>query len=230
MDKIWAVIVAAGKGKRMGAGINKQFIDLKGKPILYYTLKAFSDNQYINNIALVCASDEINYCQKEVVEKYNFIKVKCIAPGGLERQHSVFNGLKMLKDCEIALIHDGARPFVSDNIINQGIDFARKHGACACGVVPKDTIKLKDKAGFGEGTLDRQQLFAVQTPQSFKYELIMDSYEKLKEININFTDDTSVAENFGHRVYLYEGSYNNIKITTPEDLALAHNILERGKF
>ncbi|MGE5627758.1 MAG: 2-C-methyl-D-erythritol 4-phosphate cytidylyltransferase [Solirubrobacterales bacterium] len=230
MDKIWAVIVAAGKGKRMGAGINKQFIDLKGKPVLYYTLKAFSDNEYIDSIVLVCASDEISYCKKEIIEKYNFSKVKCVAEGGLERQHSVFNGLKMLTNCEIVIIHDGARPFVSKSIINQGIDFARKYGACACGVTPKDTIKLKDKDGFGKETLDRQQIFAVQTPQCFKYELIMGCYENLIENESNFTDDTSVAESFGHRVYLYEGSYNNIKITTPEDLALAHNILERGKF
>jgi len=226
MGKVWAVIVAAGRGKRMGAGKNKQFIDVKGKPILYYTLKAFSNNEEVDKIIVVCAQGEIEYCQGEIVSKYNFDKVHCITPGGEERRESVYNGLKVIDDCEIVIIHDGARPFVSDKIIRDGINYARIYGACACGVTPKDTVKIKDESGFSVSTPKRESLFLVQTPQSFKFDLIFNCYNKLKNIDDNFTDDTSIIEHFGHKVFLYQGSYSNIKITTPEDLAFAENIIE----
>jgi len=226
MGKVWALIVAAGKGKRMGAGINKQFINIKGKPILYYTLKAFSDNVNVDKIIVVCAKDEIDYCIDELINKYNFCKVACIVQGGAERQESVFNGLKAIDDCEIVLIHDGARPFVTDKIIQDGIDYAKIYGACACGVTPKDTIKIKDEVGFSVSTPKRENLFSVQTPQTFKHDLILNCYNNLINKYVGFTDDTSVVEYFGHKVLLYQGSYNNIKITTPEDLFLAEKILE----
>lgn len=225
MGKTVAVIVAAGSGKRMAAGINKQFIKLKGKPLLYYTLKAFSDISIVDEIVLVCAKDEIKYCQEEVVGKYNINKVTHYVEGGQERQQSVYNGLRAIKNCDLVIIHDGARPFVSNSIISNGVKFAQIYGACTCGVSPKDTIKVKGDMGFSERTLNRQSLFSVQTPQCFKYKLILECYEKLSDKTISFTDDTSVAEYFGNKVFLYDGSYNNIKITTPEDLALAESIL-----
>ncbi|MBP1744672.1 MAG: 2-C-methyl-D-erythritol 4-phosphate cytidylyltransferase [Firmicutes bacterium] len=227
MDKACAVIVAAGKGKRMGTGKNKQFIDIKGKPVLCRTLEAFSRCPAVDEIVLVCAGDEIGYCRDEIVGKYGFEKVKSIVSGGTERQDSVYSGLSAVKGRGIVLIHDGARPFVTNKIINDGIRFAEEYGASACGVTPKDTIKVKGESGFSECTLDRSRLFSVQTPQCFKIDLILGCYEKLMDEEIIFTDDTSVAEHFGHKVYLYEGSYENIKITTPEDLAVAESILSK---
>ena len=229
MDKACAVIVAAGKGKRMGAGKNKQFIDINGRPVLYYTLKAFEQSMAVGEIVLVCARDEIGYCREEIVEKYGFEKVKFIISGGAERQDSVFSGLRAVKGCGVVLIHDGARPFVTSRIIEEGIRYAREFGASACGVMPKDTIKVRDESGFSECTLDRSRLFSVQTPQCFRLDMILGCYEKIQTEGILFTDDTSVAEYFGHKVFLYEGSYDNIKITTPEDLALGESILSKVK-
>ncbi len=226
MRKICAVIVAAGKGSRMGADINKQFLNIKNKPILYYTLKTFESCSLIDEIILVTAKSEIDYCKREVIEKYNINKISAIVEGGSERQHSVYNGLKAIRDCEIVLIHDGARPFVDSRIIAEGIDYAKKFGACTCGVQPKDTIKLKSMNGFSQSTLNREELFAVQTPQCFEYSLVLASHERVLEDRVKVTDDTSIVEYCGHQVYLYEGSYNNIKITTPEDLIIGERILD----
>lgn len=228
MGKNYAIILAAGKGKRMGSGINKQFLNIKGKPILYYSLKTFSDNPFIDEIILVCSSSEIDYCRQQVVEKYGIKKVLRIISGGKERQDSVLNGLRSITDCNIVLIHDGARPFVNSNIIENGIRYAETYGACTCGMNPKDTIKIKGNDGFSLDTLDRSKLFCVQTPQCFKYDLIIKCHEKLMQDNISVTDDTSVVELYGNKVYLYEGSYNNIKITTQEDLVVAERILEKN--
>jgi 2-C-methyl-D-erythritol 4-phosphate cytidylyltransferase len=149
-----------------------------------------------------------------------------IVEGGLERQHSVYNGLKALKDCEIVVIHDGARPFLDNRIIEEGIEYARKFGACTCGVQPKDTIKLKNSNGFSQSTLNRDELFAVQTPQCFNYNLILKCHERILEDKVKVTDDTSIVEYCGYQVYLYKGSYNNIKITTPEDLSFGERVLD----
>jgi len=203
MNKNVAVILAAGKGKRMGANKNKQFLEIKEKPILYYTLKAFSNCNLIDEIILVAAKDEIEYCRKEIIERYRFDKVTSIVSGGKERQHSVLN-----------------------NIINTGIMYAEKYGAVACGVKPKDTIKVKNECGFSINTPDRESLFAVQTPQSFKYDIILSCHKKVNKENISVTDDTMVVEQYGYKVYLYEGNYNNIKITTTEDLIIGEKILE----
>lgn len=228
MSKNYAIILAAGKGKRMGAGINKQFLNIKSKPILYYSLKTFSDNPFIDEIILVCSSSEIDYCREQVVEKYGIKKVLKIISGGKERQDSVLNALRSIIDCNIVLIHDGARPFVNFSIIENGIKYAEAYGACTCGINSKDTIKIKGNDGFSLDTLDRSKLFCVQTPQCFKYDLIMKCHEKLIQDNIFVTDDTSVVELYGNKVYLYEGSYNNIKITTQEDLVVAERILEKN--
>jgi 2-C-methyl-D-erythritol 4-phosphate cytidylyltransferase len=229
MDKVCAVIVAAGKGRRMGAGKNKQFIDIMGRPVLYYTLDAFQRCCSVDEIILVCAAEELDYVREEIVKKYGFGKVKALVEGGAERQYSVFNGLKAAVGCGIVLIHDGARPFVSEEIIAEGVRHAGQYGAAACGVVPKDTVKVRDESGFSETTLDRNRLFLVQTPQCFRLDLIRGCYEKAISGEIIFTDDTSVAEHFGHSVFLYEGSYENIKLTTNEDLAFAEAILSKLK-
>ena len=223
------IVLAAGRGKRMGANKNKQFLELNCKPILYHTLMAFNNCNLIDEILLVASEKEVDYCRREIVDKYKIEKVKKIVCGGKERQHSVLNGLKELTDCDTVLIHDGARPFVDEKIIEDGIKYSKVYGACACGVLPKDTIKIKDNSGFSLKTPNRNDLFAVQTPQSFKYDLILKCHENILKENISVTDDTMVVEHYGNKVFLYEGSYNNIKITTPEDLLLAEKIIENTR-
>ncbi|WP_443662478.1 2-C-methyl-D-erythritol 4-phosphate cytidylyltransferase [Clostridium sp.] len=228
MSRNCAIILAAGKGKRMGGAINKQYLNIHGYPILYYTLRAFSKSDCIDEIIVVAAEAEVNYCNEEIINKYKFSKVKSVVSGGMERQNSVLNGLKAVSDCEIVLIHDGARPFVSEDIIRNAIIYANLYGATACGVQPKDTIKIKDSSGFSTKTLKREMLFCVQTPQTFRYNLILDCHKKISLEGIKVTDDTMVVEQYGNKVYLYEGSYDNIKVTTPEDLDIAMQILQRN--
>ena len=203
---ISAIILAGGKGKRMGAPVSKQFIEIKGKPIIYYTIKKFSENKKIDNIVVVLSKDEVGYFKENILEKYN-LKVDNIVIGGTERQDSVYNGLKSLEDTntDIVLIHDG--------------------GACAPGVMPKDTIKIKNESNFSVSTPDRGSLVAIQTPQVFKFNEILECHEKIKINNIVVTDDTMVAEKFGYSVYLYDGEYTNIKVTTPEDLILGEKLI-----
>lgn len=221
---ISAIILAGGKGKRMGAKVSKQYIELKGKPILYYTIKRFASYKNIDKIILVLPKDEIEYCKKEVLDKYS-LKIDLIAEGGKERQDSVYNALEKLIDDEIVLIHDGARPFVSERIIEQGIKYARLYGAAAPGVMPKDTIKIKDENGFSLSTPDRNALVAIQTPQVFKLNIIKECHRRIKEEKRIVTDDTMVVEAYDNKVYLYEGDYTNIKVTTPEDLILAERLI-----
>jgi len=227
MSRNCALILAAGKGRRMGESINKQYININDYPILYYTIKAFSQSNCIDEIIVVAAEGEVDYCREEIVEKYNFLKVKDVITGGKERQHSVLNGLKSISDCEIVLIHDGARPFVSESIISNAIFYANLYGATACGVRPKDTIKIKDSSGFSIQTPKREMLFCVQTPQTFKYDLILECHKRINNEGIKVTDDTMVVEQYGNKVYLYEGSYDNIKVTTLEDLEVGRQILEK---
>lgn len=210
----------------MGAPVSKQFIEIKGKPIIYYTIKKFSENKKIDNIVVVLSKDEVGYFKENILEKYN-LKVDNIVIGGTERQDSVYNGLKSLEDTntDIVLIHDGARPFISDRIIDDGIKFAQVYGACAPGVMPKDTIKIKNESNFSVSTPDRGSLVAIQTPQVFKFNEILECHEKIKINNIVVTDDTMVAEKFGYSVYLYDGEYTNIKVTTPEDLILGEKLI-----
>ena len=218
------IILAGGKGKRMGSTVSKQFIEIKGKPILYYTLKKFIDNKNIDEIILVLPKDEIEYCKKEVLNKYS-IKVDKIVEGGTERQDSVYNALKSIENTDIVLIHDGARPIISNRLINDGIKYAKVYGAAAPGVMPKDTIKVKNDENFSISTPDRSTLMAIQTPQVFKYENILKCHEMVKLNKDLVTDDTMVAEKYGYKVYLYDGEYTNIKITTPDDIILAERLV-----
>ena len=223
---ISAIILAGGKGKRMNSKVSKQFIEIKGKPIIYYTIKKFNENKNIDNIVVVLPKDEVDYFKENVLKKYT-LKVDKIVIGGAERQDSVYNGLKSLEQdsVDIVLIHDGARPFISDRIIEEGINYAAVYGASAPGVMPKDTIKIKNEEGFSINTPKRETLMAIQTPQVFKFNEILKCHEKIKEDKILVTDDTMVVEQYGYNVYLYEGEYTNIKITTPEDLILGEKLI-----
>lgn len=215
-----AIVLAGGRGKRMGYIQSKQYIDLNGAPILYYTLKQFIENDLIDKIILVVPEDEKDYCKREVLNKYG-LKIDDLVSGGNERQESVYNALEKLEKSDIVLIHDGARPFVSQKIINDAVEYAKRYKAAAPGVMPKDTIKIKDGNNFSVDTLVRSELVAIQTPQAFDFNLIYECHKEIKKRCISVTDDTSVVELLGHKVYIYEGDYKNIKITTPEDLILA---------
>ncbi|MCM1989621.1 2-C-methyl-D-erythritol 4-phosphate cytidylyltransferase [Oceanirhabdus seepicola] len=223
---VGVIVLAAGKGSRMKAGINKQFLEIDEKPILYYSLDVFEKNNKIDFIVVVCSPDEEETIKSCIIDKYGFKKVKKLVVGGNERKDSVLNGLKVMDDVDMVLIHDGARPFINNRIIDEGIEYTLKFNCCACGVMPVDTIKVVDGERFSKHTPRRSDLIAVQTPQCFKYDLIRECHEKVNREGIEVTDDTSVVEYFGHKVYLYEGSYNNIKITTPKDMIMAKQIYE----
>ncbi|MBI5682985.1 MAG: 2-C-methyl-D-erythritol 4-phosphate cytidylyltransferase [Deltaproteobacteria bacterium] len=227
MRKVIAIIVAAGKGKRMGADTGKQWISLQGKPIIAHTLQRFEECSAVDSIIVVTQSDEIEYCRNEVIERFGFTKVIGIIKGGKERQDSVRNGLDAVDDSyTIVIIHDGVRPFVSPSIINRSIESAEKTGASVVSVPVKDTIK-EVSDGYVVKTLKRGRLWAVQTPQTFKTEIIKHAHKKALEDGIYATDDSSLVERLGFRVEVVEGSYENIKITTPEDLIIGEAIANR---
>lgn len=220
------VIVAAGKGKRMGADINKQYLKLNGKEVLAHTIEKFQACNEIDEIIIVTGTEEIEYCTEHIWKKYGFSKIKKIVPGGAERQDSVYNGLLGLSvQTEIVLIHDGARPLVREEQIKASIKCAREEGGCVIGVPVKDTVKICRKDHFVQATPPRDTLWIVQTPQTFKYDLIMDAYKEAYKKKLVATDDSMMVEALGYPVKMVEGYYDNIKITTPEDLVIAKNMM-----
>lgn len=220
------VIVAAGTGSRMKKDINKQFIKLNDKEIIAHTIDKFYNNKNIDDIVVVIREDEEEYFNENIKDKYGFTNLK-IAYGGKERQDSVFNGIKSLnKECEIVLIHDGARPFVTNDIIKRSIKEASEHNAIVVGVKVKDTIKVVSDNGNIMDTPDRSYLWCVQTPQVFKYDIITKAYEDAYDKDYYGTDDAMLVERIGYNVKMIEGSYNNIKITTQEDLEFGEQILK----
>ena len=217
-----AVVLAAGKGKRMHSAVQKQFLMLRGKPVIFYSLEQFEQCPFINEIVLVTGEEEIDYCRKEIVEKFNFQKVKKIVAGGAERFLSVYNGLKACT-CDFVYIHDGARPFVDQAILERTREDVNRYGACVAGMPVKDTIKISDGDGYADMTPPRSRVWMVQTPQVFAYSCIKDAYDKLIAAGrMDVTDDAMVLECMtGQKTRLTLGSYENIKITTPEDLEIA---------
>ena len=220
------VIVSAGKGSRMKADINKQFLKLGNKEVIAHTIDKFYNNENIGEIIVVVREDEAEFFQKNIIDKYGYENIK-IAFGGKERQDSVYNGLKMVNEnCHIVLIHDGARPFLTNKIIEDSIEYANKYSCCVVGVPVKDTIKILDENNNVSNTPNRSTLWAIQTPQAFEYSLIMKAHEKANKEGFNGTDDSMLMEYYGYNVKVIEGSYNNIKITTPEDLKIGEEILK----
>lgn len=226
--KVSAIIPAAGQGKRMGREKNKQFLLLGQKPVLAHTLTVFQESPLIEEIVVVAAPGEVDYCRLEVVEKYNFSKVTKIITGGKERQNSVYNGLLALShQPHLVVIHDGARPFLSREILEQSIEVSLKTGGAVVAVPVKDTIKVVNQEKMVESTPDRSILWAVQTPQTFNYSLLLQAYEEAAKEGFLGTDDASLVERMGAKVTVVPGSYENFKITTPEDLLLGEAILAR---
>jgi 2-C-methyl-D-erythritol 4-phosphate cytidylyltransferase len=226
MMKADAVIVSAGKGQRFMEGRKKQFHLLAGKPILAHTLDKFETCPLIHSILLVVGQEDMDYCMKEIIEKYHFRKISQIVPGGKRRQESVKNGIDALsKDVEVVVIHDGVRPFVTKAIIEESIHSAIRFGAVVVAMPVKETIKIAHSDGTVLKTLDRESLWQIQTPQSFQANLIKEAYYKASENGFIGTDDASLVEQLGVKVHILPGSYTNIKITTKEDLMLAQLFL-----
>ena len=224
-----AVIVAAGKGKRMGTDISKQFLPLCGKEILTHTVEVFEKADRIRDIVLVTGTDSLQDVQ-DMVREYGWQKVISVVAGGKERQDSVWNGLQAIsEDTEIVLIHDGVRPFVTEGILDLSIETAVEMGGCAAGVPAKDTIKVCNSENIAVDTPDRSTLWQIQTPQTFRKELIVKAYEQAKAEGFVGTDDASLAENSGYSVKVIMGSYRNIKITTKEDLLIGEAFLKEGQ-
>ncbi len=226
-QKYAAIVLAAGSGKRMNSKVHKQYLIIQDRPVLYYSLKAFEDSA-VDEIVLVVGKGEEEFCRKEIVDKYGISKVKAIVEGGKERYHSVFEGLKQTSDADYVLIHDGARPFVNQKIIRRCMLEVPEYQACVVGMPVKDTIKIADEGGYAKQTPDRKNVWMIQTPQTFSYALIYEAYEEmLKTEDAAITDDAMVLERTkGKKSKLIEGSYRNIKITTPEDLLIANVYLQ----
>ena len=226
--KTTAIVLAAGAGKRMNSKVHKQYLLLKGKPVLYYSLKAFEDSS-VDEIILVVGAGEVDFCKTEIVEQFGFQKVHAIVEGGKERYHSVYEGLKAAGKTDYVLIHDGARPFVSQPIIERTMAAVCEYKACVVGMPVKDTIKIVDENTYAKETPNRSNVWMVQTPQAFSYPLIYDAYTRmLADEDAGITDDAMVVERMtDYKVKLIEGSYQNIKITTPEDLDVAEVYLEQ---
>ncbi|MBR1471377.1 MAG: 2-C-methyl-D-erythritol 4-phosphate cytidylyltransferase [Lachnospiraceae bacterium] len=227
--KTTAVVLAGGSGRRMHTDVPKQYLKLNGVPLLYHSLKTFEDS-FIDEIVLVTAAGEEAYCREEIVERYGLKKVSRIVPGGRERYHSVMQGVKAVRaDAEVIFIHDGARPFVTQEILERVLAEVQDKKACVVGMPVKDTIKIAAADGSVEATPGRAKVWQVQTPQVFAAELIRRAYgrleaeeESLLAQGVEITDDAMIVELLTEqKVYLVPGSYENIKITTPEDLSYA---------
>lgn len=229
-----AVILAAGSGKRMGTDVPKQFLSLCGEPALIWTLRAFEESSVQQSVLVVSSDEAEDFCRREIIEKHGFQKVCAFVRGGAERYDSVWNGLTALSDVMdpssgYVLIHDGARCLVTPDIIERTLTDAKRCGAAVASVPVKDTIKRVDAEGFSAETLQRKTLRQMQTPQTFSFPLIREAYRKMieEEPQPDVTDDAEVLQRMCNRsTFLSEGSYENLKITTPEDLLLAEAILK----
>ena len=222
-----AIVLAAGKGSRMQSAVPKQYLELCGKPVLYYSLAAFEES-FVDEIILVTGKDDISYCKEQIVERYGFQKITKIIDGGAERYLSVYQGLLAAEEADYVYIHDGARPFVDAAILSDAKACVEQYQACVAGMAVKDTIKIVDAEDFAKETPERKYVWQVQTPQVFSYALVREAYDMLMEDQdaYSVTDDAMVVETFtNQKVYLSEGSYENIKLTTPEDMTAAHGIL-----
>lgn len=230
-EKIGAVVLAAGRGSRMKSEIGKQYLLLEGQPLGYYCLAALEEK--VDEIVLVAAKGEEEFCYNTLVRPYGFQKVKTVTAGGKERYHSVYQGLKCLQACDYVLIQDSARPCLTPQIIDRCLDGARKYGACVAAVPSKDTIKEVSAEGYAVRTPDRRGLWIIQTPQAFACSLVTDAYTRMMQEDngaLAVTDDAMVVERWSdQKVYMVEGSYENIKVTTPDDLAVAGLYLRRIK-
>lgn len=225
MAKALAVIVAAGRSSRMGEGPRKQFRLLAGRPVLAHTLDVFEQSALLGGLVLVVPPGDEQWVREEIVARYGCRKVLAVVGGGAERQDSVRVGLETLPACDVVLIHDAVRPFLDERLLADLIEAALEHGAAAPAVVPKDTVREAGKDDMAGPTLPRDGLRLMQTPQAFRYRLIMEAHRRARETGFVGTDDTSLVEHIGQPVVLVQGDYRNIKLTTPEDFLFARAMI-----
>ena len=227
-EKVTAVVLAAGKGSRMHSNIQKQYMTLLERPVITYALEAFEDSS-VDEVILVVAPGEVEYAQKNILDKYSYKKVKKIVTGGAERYHSVYEALCVIPEENYVLIHDGARAFITPELIEFCIEQVKKDKSCVMGMPVKDTIKIVDEDRYAVSTPPRSTMWQIQTPQVFEYDIIKSAYSSLyRSGRFNgVTDDAMVLERFGeHHIKLVYSDYRNIKITTPEDLNTAEMFIE----
>lgn len=225
--KVTSIILSAGKGKRMNSNISKQYMMLNGKPLIYYTLKAFELSN-TDEIIIVTGEDDKDYMWHEIVEKYGFKKVGKIVTGGKERYNSSYNGILAANDADYVLVHDAARPCITSTKIDELIDSVKEYKACIPGVQVKDTIKIVNENGEIVDTPDRNKLWQIQTPQAFERAVILAAYKKMIANNDYLvTDDSMVVEKFTDiKVHIITGEYTNIKVTTPEDMRIVEEMIK----
>lgn len=219
------VLPAAGSGKRMGAGRNKLFLELLEKPILIHTLEVFEQDENCTGIWLAVKPAERAVIQK-MLENYGISKVKGLPDGGAERQHSVHACMKEMGQVDIVLVHDAARPFITRDIIANLVQSAHNFGAAIAGVRAKDTMK-KVRNGIIEETVDRESLWMIQTPQAFRFDLIVEAEDVAEKVGFLGTDEAMLVERLGHEVHIVESNYENVKMTTKEDLLFGEAILRK---
>lgn len=229
VDNLRVVIAAAGTGTRMGGKINKQYLMLNSRPVLCYSLDVFEQMPLVDEVVIVTQASEIDYCQEQIVHRYGYQKVKNVVAGGQERQDSVLAGLQALPaDTDYVAVHDGARPLITEELMQNLLEAAREWGAAIPGVLVRDTLKMVDRDSFVSQTLDRSVVTAIQTPQIFQYQELCRAYEYAYRDGLLGTDDASLFEVYVGRVKVVAGSYRNLKITTPEDLIIAEALLKNG--
>lgn len=225
MGKNVAIIVAAGEGKRMGE--KKQFLSIGGKPLIAYTLGPFEQSPLVDGIILVGPQEDLGFIRNEVVERFGFKKVEKIIPGGKRRQDSVYQGILAIEgDCDMVLIHDGVRPLITTKLLEESIRLCQRYRAVVTAVRITDTVK-REEGGFVFRTLDRTFLWAAQTPQTFAYELILSAYQRAYEDGYGASDDSALVERIGQRIKIMEGSCENLKLTSPEDIPFVEAILRK---
>lgn len=236
-DNYIAIVLAAGQGRRMQSKVAKQYMEINGNPMLYYSLKAFQDS-VVDEIIVVVGEDEVDYCREHILDRYGFNKVKAIVTGGKERYLSVYNALRTVEerivtgilegDNRYVLIHDAARPLITKQIIEDAIQGVVSNKAIVVAVPSKDTIKIANEAGTIEYTPKRSLTYIIQTPQAFEFDLLMKSYQEvMKCTNLEITDDAMIVEHGSKQsIKIVEGDYKNIKVTTPEDIKIAEILLE----
>ena len=239
-----AIVLSAGSGSRMQSDVAKQYMILAGKPVIWYSLNVVEKSVVIDDCILVAGAGDLEFVREEIIQKYGFSKVDLIVAGGEERYLSVMNALRAIEAGELhtsnrdgyLFIHDGARPFLTEEMLIRLADTVEEYHACVAAVPAKDTIKIADDKGFALQTPDRRNVWSVQTPQVFDTQLAMEAYERLagrlqrlREQGIAITDDAAVVELFtDYRVKMVEGSYRNIKLTTPEDMLVAEAFMGRN--
>ena len=238
MQKLHVILAAAGNSRRMQkiSEMNKPYMMLEGRPVLAYSLEFFEKIPYVDSVVVVASASEMDFCRREIIEKFHFKKAAAVVPGGAERQQSIFEGLKALKvlrkDVQWVAVHDGARPFLQEELFRQMFESVQQKRAVVPGVLVKDTVKQVDDEGWVQGTPAREYLRAVQTPQLFDFDHLLKAYRMAEKDKVAATDDAMLYEKYIAPVWVQETVWDNLKITTPQDWAWAQyrmHLQQEGK-